>query len=113
MHNFEECWKKGPDRKQAMWIQIGQRAEIENPRKYRAFEVEHLRHLLTAGSRAERDPNRNHFYDLEHNGDTYYIHISPISGNVVLLAKWIGRCRHWLLAQGKQTPEPLRTPSCC
>ena len=61
---------------------------IENPREYATREVEDLRHLLLTGGRPERDPRRKHFYNLEGKKSAYYIHISPITGKVMLLAKW-------------------------
>ncbi len=70
-------------------IQINEGARIENPREYEPGAVESLRHLLEVGSPAQRDPHRENFYEIEGNSETYYIHISPISGNVVLLAKWL------------------------
>jgi hypothetical protein len=70
-------------------IQVKEGARIENPRKYEPGAVEHLRHLLEAGSPAQCDPYRENFYEIESNSETYYIHISPVSGNVVLLAKWL------------------------
>jgi hypothetical protein len=63
-------------------------ADIENPREYSSHTVEDLRQLLLAGGQAERDPRREHFYNLEGDKSAYYIHISPITGNVMLLAKW-------------------------
>ncbi|HWX38142.1 MAG TPA: hypothetical protein VNY09_02810 [Candidatus Sulfotelmatobacter sp.] len=63
-------------------------ATIENPRKYETNVVEHLRHLLHAGTRVHRDPQRANFYELDGDEEAYYIHISPVTGNVVLLAKW-------------------------
>ena len=63
-------------------------ANIENPREYAADAVEDLRHLLLAGGQAERDPRREHFYNVEGDKSAYYIHVSPITGNVILLAKW-------------------------
>jgi len=71
-----------------MVIQIKEGARIENPRRYDSPEVERLRDLLVTGSAAQRDPRRESFYELEGKGETYYIHISPISGEVVLLARW-------------------------
>jgi len=71
-----------------MIIRIKEFAKIENPREYAAHEVEDLRAQLLAGSQAERDSRREHFYNLEMDKHAYYIHISPVSGNVVLLAKW-------------------------
>ena len=70
-------------------IQVKERARIENPRKYESSAVEHLRYLLEVGSPAQRDPHRKNFYEIEGDSETYYIHISPVSGNVVLLAKWL------------------------
>lgn len=71
-----------------MVFRITEIANIENPREYAADAVEDLRHLLLAGGPAERDPRREHFYLLEGDQSDYYIHVSPITGNVVLLARW-------------------------
>lgn len=76
------------ERTRGMLIQIKEGASIENPRNYEPHEVEQVRHLLRAGSPAQRDPRRENFYELEGKGETFYIHISPISGEIVLLAKW-------------------------
>jgi hypothetical protein len=70
-------------------IQIKEGARIENPREYDLGAVESLRLLLEVGSRAQRDPRRENFYEVEGICETYYIHVSPVSGNVVLLAKWL------------------------
>ena len=70
-------------------IQIKEGARIENPREYESAAVENLRLLLQGGSLAQRDPQRENFYEIEGNGETYYIHVSPVNGNVVLLAKWL------------------------
>jgi len=69
-------------------IQVKEGARIENPRKYESGAVEHLRQLLEVGIPVQRDPRRVNFYEIESNYETYYIHVSPVSGNVVLLAKW-------------------------
>lgn len=61
---------------------------IENPRKYDQAVVEQLRNLLSAGGPAERDPRRANFYEIEGAEDTFYVHVSPVTGNIVLLAKW-------------------------
>ena len=71
-----------------MVFRMTEGAQIENPRQYAPQAVEALRHLLLAGGQAERDPRRAGFYDLEGNEGVYYIHISPVTGNVVLLARW-------------------------
>jgi hypothetical protein len=72
-----------------LMIQIEKGARIENPREYERGAVEGLRVLLEVGVLARRDPRRQNFYEIEGNCETYYIHLSPVSGNVVLLAKWL------------------------
>lgn len=70
-------------------IQIKDGARIENPREYESPAVENLRLLLEVGGPMERDPQRENFYQVDGNCETYYIHVSPVTGNVVLLAKWV------------------------
>ncbi|HVA95284.1 MAG TPA: hypothetical protein VNI36_10340 [Candidatus Dormibacteraeota bacterium] len=76
------------ERDGGMVLRMTDTVTIENPREYAAHIVGNLRHLLTAGSDAQRDPLRQHFYQIEANKSAFYIHISPITGNVILLAKW-------------------------
>jgi hypothetical protein len=83
-----------------MMIQIKEGAKIENPRQYEPRALEHLRHLLDIGGPAQRDPHLENFYEIEGNSETYYIHISPVSGNVVLLAKWLRQLEGCCLGSG-------------
>jgi hypothetical protein len=76
--------RKGP----RMRLQMREGTKIENPRAYANQVVEGLRELLAAESHVQSDPNREHFYQLEDDKNAYYIHVSPITGNVILLAKW-------------------------
>ena len=71
-----------------MPFQMREGSRIENPREYAVQTVEDLRDLLQAGGHAQRDPHRDNFYQLEDNKNAYYIYVSPITGNVILLAKW-------------------------
>ena len=82
-------------------IQVKAGAMIENPRKYESGAVEHLRHLLATGIPAQRDPLRENFYDIEGHGEAYYIHVSPISGNIVLLAKWVRQSQDCCVDSGQ------------
>jgi len=81
-------------------LQIKEGARIENPRSYEDSAIEHLRHLLEGGGQAQRDPRREHFYEVDGDAETYYIHLSPISGNVVLLAKWVRQSEDCCLSSG-------------
>jgi hypothetical protein len=77
------------ERRASSMFQFKKGATVENPREYETAAVEQLRNLLESGNPAQRDPRRENFYDIENQFETYYIHVSPISGNVTLLAKWI------------------------
>lgn len=61
---------------------------IEDPRHHSPERVETLRRLLAGGARVEADPKRSDFYEVESGSDVYYIHISPVSGKILLLATW-------------------------
>ena len=61
---------------------------LEDPRNHSPECVETLRRLLAGGARVEADPNRLDFYEGESGSDVYYIHISPVSGKILLLATW-------------------------
>jgi hypothetical protein len=71
-----------------MALRMTNGASIENPRGYAAETVEDLFNLLSSGGQGQQDPHREHFYEIEGTKDIFFIHISPITGNVVLLAKW-------------------------
>jgi hypothetical protein len=71
-----------------MLLQISEQIRIEDPRQYGSEAVNNLRNLLLAGGCGQRDPHRENFYEIENEGQTFYIHVSPINGEVVLLAKW-------------------------
>ena len=77
------------ERTGGMLLRMQEGTRIENPRNYEGNAVENLRILLANGAEAQRDPRRKYFYQLEDNNNGYFIHISPITGNVVLLAKWV------------------------
>ena len=81
-------------------IRVKAGAKIENPREYEPGAVEHLQQLLEAGSPVQVDPHRDNFYEIEGAIETYYIHLSPISGNVVLVAKWLRQSQACCAASG-------------
>jgi hypothetical protein len=81
-------------------FQIKEGARIENPREYELGAIECLRQLLETGSPVQSDPHRENFYEIDGNSETYYIHVSPVSGNVVLLAKWMRQSQECCLSTG-------------
>ena len=70
-----------------MKLQLNQPA-IENLRRYPAPLIDRLAALLQSGAEAEADAGRAGFYDVAEGSRVYYIHISPVSGRVLLLATW-------------------------
>jgi hypothetical protein len=70
-------------------MHLSHEQEIENPRNHSRETIETLRALLASGARVLADPKRPNFYELEHGSEVFYIHLSPVSGNILLLATWL------------------------
>jgi hypothetical protein len=64
------------------------KAQIEDLGNHPLETVDALRSLLTSGANTVADPKRNGFYEVESDSVVYYIHVSPVSGKVLLLATW-------------------------
>jgi hypothetical protein len=43
---------------------------------------------LASGASTIADPKRRGFYEIESDSVVYYIHLSPVTGKVLLLATW-------------------------
>ena len=71
-----------------MLIRLNHRPAIDNIHNYPQSIVERLARLLTDGALAEADARRKGFYDVTDGGRVFFIHISPVSGKVFLLASW-------------------------
>jgi hypothetical protein len=71
-----------------MVMRVEQEANIRDLRKHPTETVETLRQLLASGARVQADPKRPHFYELEHGGEVFYIYVSPVTGEILLLATW-------------------------
>ena len=61
---------------------------MDNLRNYPAEIIKELEELLLSGGSALPDPRRKDFYDLENLGRTFFIHISPKTAKVILIATW-------------------------
>jgi hypothetical protein len=71
-----------------MLIRLNQRPAIDNIHNYPQNVLERLAMLLTDGAIAEEDARRKGFYDVTDGDRVFFIHISPVSGKVFLLASW-------------------------
>jgi hypothetical protein len=66
---------------------------VINPRSYPTEIIRELEHLLLEGVSASPDPGRKNFYDLKSRERAFFVHISPIDGQVVLIAAWLHAAR--------------------
>lgn len=62
---------------------------IENGRLYPPEVVDRLYAALASGAQLYSDESRPNFYDLNTEGRTYFINISPATGNITLIATWV------------------------
>lgn len=62
--------------------------QIEDLRNHSSEMVMTLRSLVENGAGATPDPKRPDFFELESESLVYYIHISPVTGKILLLATW-------------------------
>jgi len=71
-----------------MVANINRTVQIEDLRNHPAETLMTLRGLLAGGATLIPDPKRDGFYEVESGSLVYYIHVSPVTGNVLLLATW-------------------------
>lgn len=64
---------------------------IENTRLYPSVIVDQLRIALLNGAELRADESRMDFYELCTGLRTYFIYVSPASGNITLIATWTQR----------------------
>jgi len=72
-----------------MLIRLNNKPVIDNLRNYPQEIVDRLATALREGAVAKADPRRKGFYDLSDGDRNFFIHISPVSGHVWLLATWL------------------------
>jgi hypothetical protein len=71
-----------------MGTNINGMAQIEDLGNHPAQTIGALRSLLAGGASAIADPKRSGFYEVESDSVIYYIHVSPVTGKILLLATW-------------------------
>lgn len=69
-------------------MSLSHELQIEDPRNHPAEVVTSLRNLLESGVKGRPDPKRPDLYEIVHVLRVYYVHVSPITGKVLLLATW-------------------------
>lgn len=71
-----------------MVVAVEREMEIEDLRHHSTETINLLRDLLLGGACVRPDPKRPGFYELENGPTVYYIHVSPVTGKILLLATW-------------------------
>jgi hypothetical protein len=71
-----------------MVMALEREMQIEDLRNHPVETVNMLRDLLSNGAKVTPDPKRAGFYELEDTSTVYYIHVSPTTGKILLLATW-------------------------
>ena len=62
---------------------------IENPRLYPIEIVDQLRTALSNHAKLRTNELRINFYDLATENRAYFIYVSPVSGDITLIATWV------------------------
>ncbi len=62
--------------------------QIEDLRNHSSEMVMSLRNLVESGAGAIPDPKRPGFFEIEGESQVYYVHVSPVTGKILLLATW-------------------------
>jgi hypothetical protein len=62
--------------------------QIEDLRDHPRELIVELGNLLASGSEAIPDPKHPEFFEVKSDEHVFYVHISPITGKVLLLATW-------------------------
>lgn len=62
--------------------------KIEDPRGHSPETVGRLRQALTSGAPAVPDARRPGFFEIQAGDQVFYIHISPMTQQITLLATW-------------------------
>ncbi len=71
-----------------MVTNLSGKTQIEDLGNHPTETVAALRSLLIGGASTTADPKRSGFYEIESDSLVYYIHVSPVTGKILLLATW-------------------------
>lgn len=63
--------------------------EIEDPRGHSPEELRRLREALASAAPAVPDARRPNLFEVQAGDRVFYIHVSPVSRKIILLATWL------------------------
>lgn len=62
--------------------------EIQDPRQHPAEVLESMRQALASGAPAIPEARRPGFFEIYADDHVFYVHLSPLSRRITLLARW-------------------------
>lgn len=71
-----------------MRVNFGEQLEIQDSGNHAASTLISLGILLAGAVNVTPDPKRAGFYEVQSHSTVYYIHVSPVTGIIYLLATW-------------------------
>jgi hypothetical protein len=69
-------------------LELTSESQIEDPRGHSADTIRRLREALASGAPAAADARRRGFFEIQAEGQVFYVHISPTTHKIILLATW-------------------------
>lgn len=71
-----------------MVMRFKEEPRIRDIRNHPVETIETLRRLLASGAAVQPDPKRPNFFELHQENQVFYFHVSPVTGQILLLATW-------------------------
>jgi hypothetical protein len=69
-------------------VELNSELKIEDPRGHSPETLRRLREALSLGASATPDAQRLNLFEIEAGEQVFYIHVSPLTRNITLLATW-------------------------
>jgi hypothetical protein len=69
-------------------LELTAQLKIEDPRGHSPETVRRLRQALASGAAAVPDARRPGFFEIQSDDQVFYIHVSPVTQQITLLATW-------------------------
>lgn len=69
-------------------LELTEESKIEDPRGHSLETLRRLREAIASGAPATPDARRADFFEIQSDDQVFYIHVSPVTQKITLLATW-------------------------
>jgi len=69
-------------------LELTAESKIEDPRGHSPETLRRLRAAIASGATATPDARRQGFFEIQSDDQVFYIHVSPATQKITLLATW-------------------------